>query len=314
MENIAVIGIGALGRRHLQSLLELRDAYNIYGVEVNTESLLNLREEFKEVEFVDDIDKLPDQIEFCVISTSSNVRRTVTQQLLEHAKVRYILFEKILFQTIEDYAVVSELLKKKNCKAWVNCARREWSSYIKLKKELRGEKISTFTVSGSEWGLCCNGIHMIDLLLYLTDEADFTLAQSVFKPGIFESKRMGFKEIYGTIAGECGNGSFFQISCTQGTETPSLIMINGENKNILIDEGHKIYVSQRDEGWEWKSDDFLVEFQSQLTSKVAMEILETGECKLPDFEFSKKTHIQYINMWLNEFHRQGMEGDICPIT
>lgn len=37
MENIAVIGIGALGKRHLQSLMNLKDDYSIYAVEVNKE-------------------------------------------------------------------------------------------------------------------------------------------------------------------------------------------------------------------------------------------------------------------------------------
>ena len=37
MESIAIIGVGALGKRHLQSMVELQDQYQIYAVEINEE-------------------------------------------------------------------------------------------------------------------------------------------------------------------------------------------------------------------------------------------------------------------------------------
>lgn len=315
MDNIVVIGLGALGRRHLQSLMDLKNDYAIYGVEVNKDALSSLRDEFTNVYITDNISDLPKKIIFCVIATSSNVRRMVFEELMNHSEVRYLLLEKVLFQRIEDYYFVEERLNETGCKAWVNCVRREWGSYDKIKEELKDENAFTYMVTGGEWGLCCNGIHMIDLLQYLSDSDEYTTEQSVFQPGIYDSKRKGFNEIYGTIAGTCGKCSFYQISCMKGNDNPSLVIINSDNRNIIIDEGSKVaYFSRRENNWEWEQEEFSFEYQSQITGRLVSKIIETGNCNLPEYSFSMKTHIKYIDMWLNEFHMQGMEGDLCPIT
>ena len=41
MNNIAIIGVGALGKRHLQSMVELQEQCHIYAVEIN-EELINV--------------------------------------------------------------------------------------------------------------------------------------------------------------------------------------------------------------------------------------------------------------------------------
>lgn len=56
--------------------------------------------------------EFPHEIELVVIATSSNMRRIVFEQLIDHAFVKYILFEKVLFQRKEDYYFVQEKLKE----------------------------------------------------------------------------------------------------------------------------------------------------------------------------------------------------------
>ncbi len=73
--NIALIGVGALGRRHLQSLYELKNQYNIYAVEANATALPALKEEFPDVAFFPDVSGIPKELSAVVIATSSNVRR-----------------------------------------------------------------------------------------------------------------------------------------------------------------------------------------------------------------------------------------------
>jgi len=314
VRNIVVIGLGALGRRHLQSLYELEDV-KLYGVDNNRETLDRLRDEFSDVSFFDTVEDIPYDISLCIIATNSNVRCSVFRELMAHSRVKYLIFEKVLFQKLEDYYYVSEVLARQKTKAWVNCARREWSSYEMIKKELAGEERFTYTVTGANWGLCCNGIHMIDLLQYLTDSKEFTVDSSRFLTGIKESKRKGFKEINGTIAGNCGKCAFFQISCMPGEDTPSYIIINSENKSIAIDEAqNKAYISRRNNEWKWEKLDFIVEYQSQLSGRIAKRILDYGECKLPEYNFSMYTHIKYIEMFMEEFKKQGWEEERCPIT
>ena len=80
--NIVIVGVGALGKRHLQSMLELPVEYRIYAVEVVEETLNNLKKEFdNRVIFCSEISQLPKEIEVVVIATSSNVRRMVFEQM-----------------------------------------------------------------------------------------------------------------------------------------------------------------------------------------------------------------------------------------
>ena len=59
-KNVAIIGVGALGKRHLQSMIELSEEYKIYAVEVLPEVLDDLRKEFNErINFCSAISELP---------------------------------------------------------------------------------------------------------------------------------------------------------------------------------------------------------------------------------------------------------------
>ena len=136
MENIAIIGVGALGKRHLQSMVELQNQYQIYAVEINKEIIKILSTEFPNVNFVKTVEELPNELEAVVIATNSNIRRLLFEQLINHATVKNIIFEKVLFQKEEDYYFVQNKLNELNTSAWVNCARREWNSYKSLKNEL----------------------------------------------------------------------------------------------------------------------------------------------------------------------------------
>lgn len=316
MKNIAVIGVGALGKRHLQSLLELGNMYHLFGIEADRNTLKELESVFAgKVTFYNAIECLPAELEACVIATGSNVRRAVFEKLIDVADVKNILFEKVLFQRNSDYYWVQKKLQEKEINAYVNCVRREWDSYKWLKNEIKDMKSFVYTVTGGEWGLCCNGIHMIDLMLYLAGEEEYTVDKSSIFPEIIESKRKGFYELYGTLAGKSGKCNFFQISCLKGSESPSLILIGSDICNIVIDEGKQIaYISKQNNGWEWDKKEFLVPYQSQLTTKEIKAIIN-GDSNLPDYETAMKVHLKYIDVLQQNFIANGWEEkELCPIT
>lgn len=64
-----------------------------------------------------------------------------------------------MFCDLSDYEIVRALLEEKHIKAWVNCTRRECESYQGLKSELEDENFE-FALSGSNWGMGCNAIHL----------------------------------------------------------------------------------------------------------------------------------------------------------
>lgn len=315
MSNVVVIGLGNIGTRHVQALQNYSEEFRIYGVETYQEALKRAEENLYFVQLIDSINKLPELIDLCVIATPSGPRREIFEHLVNHSRVRNVLFEKVLFQRNKDYEEVAETLKEKKINAWVNCVRRENRCYIDLKKRFKDEKWKHYFVTGGEWGLCCNGIHMVDLIQYLSDNEEVIFSPSVLIPGIYDSKRLGYKEMYGTINGTCGEDILFQISCTKDVTTPMMLVLSSDNVQLVIEEGKKkIHIARREENWKWVTTSFQTDYQSQLTGRVAKSILDKGVCNLPTYEEAINTHKSYIEMWLKEFRLQGWESDICPIT
>lgn len=313
--NIAVIGVGQLGRRHLQSLCSIRDEFNIWGVETNPLAIDTLRSEFGDSAVIlEQMDSLPEEIEVCIISTGADVRRRVFENLTERKTVKNILFEKVLFQRLDDYSFVSNRLMEKGIKAWVNCARREWDSYKWLKREMADVSSFTYCVSGGGWGLCCNGIHMLDLMLFLGGDQEFDMDQSVVSSTIEESKRKGFYELYGTLAGKADKCRYYQISCMEHNN-PSFISISSDIVNAIIDEGkQKVLISRKIDDWMWQEMDFPIVYQSQLSAQTVKRMLD-GTCNLPVYDLSMREHLIYISKLQEFFVRNGWEDrDLCPIT
>ncbi|MCI9357973.1 MAG: Gfo/Idh/MocA family oxidoreductase [Lachnospiraceae bacterium] len=316
MRNIVLIGVGSMGKHHLQALLKLKNEFNIYALEINEETLQKLKDEFPcGVFFVNKLIELPTEIKLAIIATSSNERRSVFEQLLVHSEVENILFEKVLFQKEKDYYFVEKKLRDKKINAWVNCARREWEIYHEIKRKVEKCKYMIFTAIGGQWGLGCNGIHMLDLIQFLVNGGRCDISISGLDDRIVESKRKGFYEIFGTISGSCGKCRSFQLSCIDDTNLPFSIEISTDIFRIRIDElQQKKYISEKKNNWEWEQRKFELPYQSQLTNRVAKSIIERGTCSLTDYDTSMQLHLDYILPLMNFFTRQGMEKELCPIT
>lgn len=315
MENIAIIGVGALGKRHLQSMVELQDQYQIYAVEINEKIINVLNSEFPKVNFVTTVDELPKELVAVVIATNSNIRRLLFEQLINHSIVKNIIFEKVLFQKEEDYYFVQNKLNELNIRAWVNCARREWNSYKSLKNELNGFKELYISAIGGEWGIGCNAIHILDIIEYLSGSEIENLDISGLKNEVVESKRNGFYEFFGTIRGVSGKCKNFNITCIDESVLPFRIEITTEKSRYMIDEANNyLLVSDEESDWQWEQREFNQVYQSQMTGRIIKSIIDDGVCNLSDYDSSMKLHLKYILPLIEFFKSNGMGENLCPIT
>lgn len=316
MINIAIIGVGALGKRHLESILKSELPLQIYVVDNNEEAVSKvIKMDEKCIVGGTDTNILPKEIDLAIISTSSAERKTVFQQMISDSKVKYIIFEKVLFQRIEEYFEVEKLLKEQGIKAWVNCARREQPSYQELKKIVDKSNYFAFQMAGGDWGLGCNGIHMLDLIQFLSGSQECIIDRLNLLPIVEESKRIGYKEIYGTISGSCGKCLSFSITCFHCSTSPSRLELSGDNFYASIEEGiHKLTFMSADDGWNTNIREFPLYYQSQQTQKVIEKIMNTGDCNLPQYKESMQLHLSYIEPLIKFFEEQGLEKGLCPIT
>ncbi|MBC7449141.1 MAG: Gfo/Idh/MocA family oxidoreductase [Hymenobacteraceae bacterium] len=305
MKHIALIGAGQLGSRHLQALALLEQPATFYVVDPAQESLDITRSRFFEVKgaerhqetirFCQTFQELPRQLDLVVVATGSRIRRHVIEALLAHAEVPYLLLEKILFSKPEDYAAVGELLTQKGVTAWVNCPRRMIAYYQELKERLKNEPRLSLTVTGSNWGLACNGIHFVDLFAYLTGDEAVTLSGAQLDGHILESKRAGYLELTGTLLGSTANGSTLAVtSLPDGTAGLGLSITAG-GQRYHLDEGKRLtYFATAAQQWQWEQETWGWLFQSQLTNVAAQQILTSGTCDLTPYAASAGQHLALL--------------------
>ena len=320
--DISIIGVGQLGSRHLQGLVSSTNKFNIWLVDPSQSSLDLAKSRLEEVDnsfvnainYCNDINSLPADLDLAIVATTANHRRNVIEQLLKTVNVNYMVLEKIVFQSLDDFGFAEKLFEESNIDAWVNCPRRLYPYYSELKKQI-AESVINITVTGNNWGLACNSIHFIDLLYYLSnDSSGINFNNTGFKNTALTSKRTGFYELYGVFSGTTCSGNAIKLVDDNSQAGSNLeIIIEYNNVKLTIDE-----VQQ--EVKEFKNDiqseiRFDVRYQSELTGIVVDQILQTGQSSLTPLSECGIYHrpmLESFNDHFSKIFKQKIE--ICPIT
>lgn len=318
MKIITVIGAGQLGSRHLQGLKRSNLSLNIWVVDTNELSLEIARKRYnelpddstKQVFYVQSIEELPSSIDVAIISTSSQPRAAILNDLLLRCQVSKVILEKFLFPKLSDYEIVENLLVQKRVAAWVNCPRRIRYCYQQIKTKIDANDRIEMSFRGKNWGICCNSIHFIDLFMFLTQEKTYEIDLSGLLPKILKSKRSGYIELCGELKVITPQGHILCLSSTEDFvgEHEYLLLSNGST-SFCIDEVNGLW----GENGDMKS--MNVVYQSETTGKIVDQIIESDSCGLPTYDESAVYHklfLSEIMKFVNQL--QGWESDSCPIT
>jgi predicted dehydrogenase len=323
--NCAIIGAGQLGSRHLQSLLTVsRFPVVVFVVDPSESSLETAKQRAEEiahshsVHFTKNIADLPPHLDFVVVATNSIIRLAVMQELVAQSQVNYLILEKVLFPEIEQYAAAERLVKQHNIKCWVNHPRRMYDDYQKLKSHFSSEKTYAMQVTGAAWGLACNGLHFIDLFEHLTDSQLSTLQTNLLNGLPIESKRNGYLEFEGEIHGTLNNKQAFSIQSLPGNQllAPSISIMTDDFRVFIQESGTPAtYRFEAANNFAPEKDSFSVQYQSQLTGKLLLQLVESGTCDLPDLQHASATHQIFLRAFLQHWNAQtGENNEVLPIT
>jgi hypothetical protein len=325
MKKIALIGAGQLGSRHLQGLAKSDLEISIEVVEPFEVSRNTAKQRFEEIptnekivniDFLENISQLSDNLDLVIIATNADVRFKVVKELLESKKVVNLILEKVLFQKVEEYKKVEELLSITNTKCWVNHPRRMFPFYKNLKNELSNIKNINFSVSGGAWGLGCNGLHFLDCFSYLSSETKIKLESNLLDKKLYETKRAGFSEFNGMINGTLFDNYTFSINCFADEISPVQFNITSNELNILIDESNGWYrVSKKENSWKPEiKEEKIIYFQSELTNILLNDVFNDN-CTLPSYAEAMKLHIKYLDLLISHVNSfSDIKYDFCPIT
>lgn len=320
MKNICIIGAGNIGSRHLQGLKKITFPLNIEVVNPSLESLEIARQRYEQIEssinhtltYLQNIEKLSKNIDLAIVATNSNIRREVTEKLLETSSVKYLILEKILFQQKQDYYDIEKLLKKKNCKTWVNFSMRTMPFYHDLKEKIKGAV--QMTVSGSQYGLVTNTIHFVDYIAYLTNSYDFKVTTDGLDSKPIASKRPGFSELNGALSISFKGGSIGSFTCYPDDNAPYIIEVFSKNYRCISKENERKAQISSSPAWKWKEVDSHIPFQSDMTNVVAQEILTKGTCLLTPYSQASSLHLQLLESLLKFLNASNKKFEFYPFT
>lgn len=328
MKNIAIIGAGQLGSRHLQGVLKSEFPFNVYVVDPNeisrstAESRANEIEHEHQVSYCQTISELPKHLDLVIVATNSNIRLTVLKNLVAHAKVDVLVLEKVLFQKILDYEEAQQIISSEEIKCYVNHARRMQSGYQELKELLSEYRKEKFEISayGANWGLGCNGLHITDFICYLLEDTVTDYQTLGLDDTILESKRNGYREFTGTLSGVTERGNQFSVtsaSTTNGAVMPISIQLSAPSIRISIQEGAlpSVVVTESASKFKLQQKNLNLLFQSDLSKEIVQVVLEGGEPNLTCYNDAMDNHVKFITV-LNK-HIESLTGEkteLCPIT
>lgn len=325
MYHVAIIGAGNLGSRHLQSLALIKIPLCVEVVDPSKESLAIAKKRWLEmpensliqsIVFLADMGELSLKLDVVVVATSSGPRRSIVETLLTTRKVKYLVLEKVLFQRLKDYDEIQALLDSRGGRAWVNCGRRSTNFYRSLAELMRQDSHVDMAVSGANWGLGCNSIHMLDIYAMISGQNHFEADIESLDERWIDSKRKGYIEFTGTLRIQSVKGILDLRSDVVG-ERPAVITIQTERYFCMIYEmgkGAKLF-RKKGKDWLWEPVSVDIRNQSEVTHELVQSLIETGNCLLTPYAESVSLHKVLLKGFLEHVNRfSDNKTEVCAIT
>ena len=323
--HIAIIGAGQVGSRHLQSLGKTDRSITVSVIDPNPSSLETAKARYLEIPkskniqnilYSETLEVLNGVVDVAIIATNADVRRKVVEKLLEKINVRYMILEKVAFQSVEDFEFVKAILDKRGIKAWVNCTLRITPYYMSMKKELRSENFVYMYVNAGNFGIGTGMIHLIDLLAYLTGERKILIDTSRLDNKIYKAKREQFVDFGGSLTAVTPRGDQLILVSHIGTDRPAVLFISSPNHSYIISpHSGKVLASHKKENWRILENVYVAPYQSELTFSMVQKILDTGKSDFTNIEESFVLHKSMLEAF--NAHLEKVNGEVytrCPIT
>lgn len=318
MNELAIIGAGNLGSRHLQALARLESPAVVHVVDPSAPSLDRARARFAEVasgshvelSLHERIDALPRKLDVAIVATTADVRLDVLRVLFGHARVGAVVLEKVVAQSVSGLEAIRAAVDHAKTRAWVNCPRRQWAAYRALAADLSTATSLELSVYGARWGLASNTVHFIDLLTLFGGRPPYTLEHAALAPGTVPTAREGFVDVMGRLTISAGNGRSVDVTSTGDGDSPLVLQLRGSNLHAQIREDHgTIQLARATNGWAFETRPLEVRYQSALTQLVVADLLKSGTCELTPLDESIAQHAPLLAALSRH-----LEADPCPIT
>lgn len=300
---IAIIGSGNLGRRYLEGILKSKLLLDLYIIDINESSLLLAKDVYFssknfEINFQtsNNVSILPCSVDLAIISTTSNNRHLILENILVKTAVHHWILEKVLSNSVESLDQINFLIyEKSKSKAWVNTFFRTLDWFKEIKNNLEFENIKV-QVAGGNWGIACNTIHFIDFVEWLTNENLIEIDTTRLENHWFASKRDGYFEINGALNLSFTKGTILNL-VSDNSMNEIQIKISSKSYELIIywEQG----IAKSNNGQEFHG---RVKYQSEMTANLVENILLHSNCELPQLDSSIIIHKKFISSMINHWN------------
>ena len=324
---VLVVGCGELGTRHLQAVAGLAEVGRIDIVDPREVAHTLGKQRLAEIgespsggryAWHTSIDGVASGVDLCVVSTQSDVRVAVTEQVAARVGCRAFLLEKVAARSVGEYQRLLAMAAERGLSVWVNCKTRAYPIQKRIKARLVPGAPLVFTSTGGNHGLTNNGIHAVDLFVFFDDCDAIESNGASIDPDLQPSKRGATVfDLAGTLRGRTANGSELMVSLCAGHAAPPLVTVTTPQYRWIIDDmTHDAWESDAASGWAWAPLAFDEDLRvSVMTRAFARDILRTGTCELPTLRECWPAHAFVLGELLPHFsERLHQPLDVCPIA
>jgi len=313
---ILVVGCGNIGRRHIEALAAARRTMRVIGIEpsdtarVQAEALITRFAAGSQV--LADMTGAPDAADLAIIATSAAHRRSAFETLLAGCKPKAVIFEKVLFTTRTDLDAVGRLLTTRTIPAFVNCGRRGFPAYERLRDLLATRRGLSMKVTGAGWNLGSNAIHFVDLAEYVLEDRIVALDESGLNSKPEPARIAGCVDLFGTLRGTLAGGGSITITQERAPGDPLSITFFDGGESWRVEEGAKRLVHVNANG---KKDEQV--FETLFVSGMPYlytDILDGKSCRLTPYAQSAAQHALFLDAFRRCLGLSTTEDVSCPIS
>lgn len=314
MVRIIIIGIGNIGKRHLQAISNLSIEFEVFCYDKMKTAMYSVPDfcannniKIKNLHYlysINDVEKKINNTTIVILSATSKNRIDTLKMVLNKNPLS-IIAEKPLVQNLTDYEQIMRISKKNKVPIYINFIARVQPFYQKIYEDVKEEKEFVFYANMPKWGISTVGIHQFDLLCWLFRVNSYKMVASNLK-SIYETKRKGFYDMVGSIILETEKRNICVFNNMENESIASIQIITSNKVYNIFEEQKKMLLIEKENAIELKEINFV--YVSQYINIVIESIISTNSSiMLPNieegyiahkilFEYMKRNNIEKLNI------------------
>ena len=238
---VAVIGVGRMGRRHVQIVKDL--GLSLVGIcDQSPEALklCQLENYISSERHYTSVEKMlkethPD----CVIVATTSPMHCEYTCLAAELGAKYILCEKPMAVSLEQCDRMIRVCKEQRAKIAINHQMRFMEQYTEPKMIVQSEvfgSLSSVTVVGGNFGLAMNGTHYFEMFRYITEEKPYEVTAWFSKEKVTNPRGPQFEDRAGQVKITTATGKRFYMDVSADQGHGIKVIYTGRSGQLIVDE------------------------------------------------------------------------------